>query len=133
MTTSAHVLVIDDDADQLETLCRGLLYLGYRCLPARTEAEALAHLGGPLRAHIDLLLVELSAPGKPGARLVAQVRSACPALPVLVVAGLARSPAAIALAAHGLPILHKPFTPEELGRAMQAALCRRDDPKGDAT
>jgi DNA-binding response OmpR family regulator len=130
MQASARVLVVDDEAGQLETLCRGLLFLGFACLPARTEAEALAELTGSAGERVDLLLADLSAPGKPGARVVDRVLRSRPGLPVLVVSGLARSTEVRALHARGVPILQKPFTPEQLGRAIRMVLT---DTKGRAT
>jgi CheY-like chemotaxis protein len=133
MKTSKRVLVVDDDDDQFQTLCRGLLYLGHTCIMARTAAEALAHLTGPFGCTIDLLLVDLTAPGKPGARLVERARSLKPDLPVVVVRGLVRSPEVIALGARRIPILRNPFTPEQLGRAIQSARTSSNDPEGEET
>jgi len=123
--------VLDDEADQLETLCRGLFLLGIRCLPARTEAEALATLEQASEG-VELLLVDLTAPRKRGARLVERVRALRPELPVLVVAGLALSAEARALKARGVPILRKPFALEELERAIAAAVGRSSQQGGGA-
>lgn len=119
---------MDDDAAQLETLSRGLVYVGLACLSARTAAEAERLLA---ERRVSLLLVDLSAPGKPGARLIAQVRRARPALPVLVVTGLAPSSNVIALEDEGVPILKKPFTPDQLGRAIEAAMAGSTDDDDD--
>jgi DNA-binding NtrC family response regulator len=133
MKASKRVLVVDDDDDQFQTLCRGLLYLGHSCIMARTAAEALAQLTGPFGEDIDVLLADLTAPGKPGARLVERVRSVRPGLPVVVVTGLVRSPEAIALGGRRIPILCKPFSPDQLGRAIEAALTNSNDPEGELT
>ena len=132
MKTSRHILVVDDDEDQLDTLCRGLLYLGHVCVRARSAGEALARLA-PGVPRVDVLLADLSAPGKPGARVVEEATRARPELAVLVVTGLALSPQVLALGARGLPILKKPFTPEALGRAIGTALNRHDNTKGKGT
>lgn len=128
--TNLRVLVVDDDADQLQTLCRGLAYLGLACLPVRTAAEALDELVGPSGERIELVLADLSAPGKPGARLVEQLRRTRPRLPVLVVTGLALSAEVITLADRGVPLLRKPFTPDQLGRAIETALTGGNEPEG---
>jgi CheY-like chemotaxis protein len=133
MKTSQRVLVVDDDDDQLQTLCRGLLYLGHACIIARTAAEALARLTGPFGDEIDLLLADLTSPGKPGAQVVERGRSMRPDLPVVMVTGLVRSSEVIALGAVGIPILRKPFTPDQLGHAIQAALTSSNDPEGEMT
>src|SRR5690242_8843376 len=115
-----RVLVVDDDADQLETLQRGLVYLGHTCVPAATTAAALAQLA--LGKRIDLVLADLSAVAKPGKRVVEHVQALRPGLPILVVTGLVRLPEVIALGAQGIPSLCKPFSPDELGHAIDTAL-----------
>jgi two-component system C4-dicarboxylate transport response regulator DctD len=117
MTARRRVLVVDDDADQLETLCRGLFLVGIECLPARCPADALAQLD-----RVDLLLTDLTRPGKPGAGLIARARAVRPELPVLVITGLALSPEVMALRARGIPILRTPFTADQLGLAIEALL-----------
>ena len=115
-------LVVDSQVDQLQTLCRGLFLLGVQCVPARDTAEAVARLEGPDGALIALLLADLTAPAEPGAELIARARAARPALPVLVITGLALSPEVTAMRAAGIPILRKPFTPDQLGHAIEALL-----------
>jgi CheY-like chemotaxis protein len=127
MKRNLNVLVVDDEEDQLQTLCRGLLYLGHGCIPARSAREALALLAARGEA-IDVLLVDLSAPGKPGAFVIEPALRSRPALVVLVVTGLALS-----TRARGLPVLRKPFTPEQLGHAIRTAMTRDDSPKGEGT
>jgi CheY-like chemotaxis protein len=115
MTARRVALVVDDEADQRETLARGL-----DCVTAGGAAEALAHLEGPGGERIDLLLTDLTMPGRSGAELIERTRLARPGLPVLVITGLALPPEVTALRARGIPILRKPFTPEQLGRAIAA-------------
>jgi DNA-binding response OmpR family regulator len=117
------VLVVDDDADQLETLRRGLFLSGLDCLTARGRAEALSKLERPESERVDLLLTDLTQPGKRGAELVERARAARPGLPVLVITGLALSPEVMALRARGIPVLRKPFTADQLGFAIEALLC----------
>jgi CheY-like chemotaxis protein len=119
MSASKQVLVVADEAHQLQTICRGLVYLGIGCVPAGSADEALAQLAAPTGARIDLLLVDLSSPGPGGAQLVERARALLPALPILGVTGLVLSSEVKALCVHGIPILRKPFTPDELGRAIE--------------
>jgi two-component system, cell cycle sensor histidine kinase and response regulator CckA len=116
-TARRRVLVVDDDADQLETLRRGLFLLGIECLPVRDLAAALEQLD-----RVDLLLTDQTRPGKPGAELIARARAMRPELPVLVITGLALSPEVMALRACGIPILRKPFTADQLGLAIETLL-----------
>jgi len=128
MKARTLVLVVDDEPDQLETLRRGLFLLGLDCLTARGCDEALAQLTGPGGARVGLLLTDLSMPGRSGAELIERARTARPELPVLVVTGLALSPEVMAVRARGIPILRKPFTPDQLGLAIAALLDARQRP-----
>jgi len=125
MTARRLVLVVDDEADQLETLRRGLFLHDIDCLTARSQDGALAHLEPPGGDRIDLLLTDLTKPGKPGAELVERARAARPNLPVLVITGLALLPEVRALRARGIPILRKPFTADQLGHAIETLLAAR--------
>jgi CheY-like chemotaxis protein len=128
-----QILVVDDEADQLETLCRGLFLLGLECVPARCAAEALERLAGADGARVDLLLTDLTMPGWSGAELVERARATRPGLPVLVITGLALSPEVTAMRARGIPILRKPFTPDQLGLAIEAALTASQQTRKGAT
>ena len=120
MTSSRNVLVVDEDLDQLQTLCRGLRCLGFCCIPARTAAEALAHLDGTTGQRVDVVVADVTLPGRPGARLVERALALRPALPVLLLAGLVLPREAQALRDQGLPLLRKPFGLVELGAAVEA-------------
>jgi CheY-like chemotaxis protein len=131
MSASKQVLVVAEDDHQLRTICRGLLYLGVGCVPAGRVDEALAYLLGAQTARIDILLVDLSSPGPGGAQLVERVRELVPGLPILGVTGLVLSSRVRTLAALGIPILRKPFTPEQLGHAIETLSANRR--KGEST
>jgi DNA-binding NtrC family response regulator len=134
METIRDVLVVADQDDQRETLCRGVRYLGMACVSVRTEAEARAVLGGPSGERVDLLLADVTARGASAARLVEDVCARRPDLPVLIVTGLVLSPEAKALRARGVATLRKPFTPQQLGRAIETLPQKRGaNPKGDDT
>ena len=134
MKARTLVLVVDDEADQLETLRRGLFLLGMDCLTARCFAEAVSQLTGPGGERVDLLLTDLSMPGRSGAELIERARATRPELPVLVVTGLALSPEAMAIRARGIPFLRKPFTPDQLGAAIEALLgARQRTNQGEST
>lgn len=113
------MLVVSEDADQLETLCRGLRVLGMSALPARTAAEASSWLEG---GEVELVLADVTYPGAPGLRVVE--RAAMLGLPVLLLVGLVLSPEVRALRVGGLTLLRKPFGPDELARAITAALAK---------
>ena len=116
------VLVVDDEADQRETLRRGLRLLGFDCLTASAADAAAALLESEGGADVDLLLTDLTMPGGSGVALVDRVRVAHPALPVLAITGLGLSPEAIAIRTRRIPLLRKPFTVDQLGAAIDALL-----------
>ncbi|MCC6748852.1 MAG: response regulator [Deltaproteobacteria bacterium] len=122
MQARRQVLLVEDQADQRETLRRGLFLLGLDCVTAGCAAEALAHLQGPAGDRVELLLTDLTLPGTSGAQLIERARATRPGLPVLVITGLALSSEVTALRARGIPILRKPFTPDQLGNAIAAAV-----------
>lgn len=119
------MLIVDDELDQLETLRRGLTLLDLECVTARSAAEALALLHTPLS--IDVLLTDLTMPGRSGAELLDRARSLRPELPALVLTGLVSSPEVKGLQARGIPILRKPFTAERLADAIEALLRSHDE------
>ena len=126
------VLLVVGEACQLQTLRRGLLLLGIDCLTARSAAEALTQLRASDGERIDLLLLDLTIAGTSGAQLIAQARAVRPGLPVLVITGLALSSEVMAIRAGGIPILRKPFTPDQLGLAIETLLtASQDKNKGD--
>jgi CheY-like chemotaxis protein len=120
-----RVLIVDDQADQLATLERGLRLLGFDCVAARGAEEALAEIQRD-GARIDALLTDLTMPGRSGAALVERVAAMRPDLPILVLTGLVSSPEVLALRARGVPILRKPFTAEQL--ALQLLHPSRKEP-----
>ena len=134
MRTRKQILIVDDEADQLQTIRRGLFLLGIDCLTACDCDEALSQLSPSAGERIDLLLTDLTMPGKSGAQLVERARELRPDLPVMVITGLALSSEVMAIRALGIPILRKPFTPEQLGRAIDALLpATQREESGEAT
>jgi two-component system, cell cycle sensor histidine kinase and response regulator CckA len=121
------VLVVDDDAAVRRAVCRMLLASGYAVLEAAHGGEAWAILDAG-RPPVDLVLTDVYMPQMGGPALAARIAAARPALPVLFMTGGADSLAEFAVAAGGSSAarrraaLRKPFTPDELLRAVGAAL-----------
>lgn len=78
------VLVVDDNANQGETLMDLLEELGYRGLHVLSAEEAEKSLE---EHDVDILLVDISLPGKSGMWLLEKVRQALPSVPVVMVTG----------------------------------------------
>ncbi|MBS0374864.1 MAG: response regulator [Proteobacteria bacterium] len=113
MPTVRHVLLVEDHASLRQVLVATLEMLGYRVTAYASGTEALAALEAG--AAPDLLLTDVRMAGVPdGLALATWVRDHRPGTPVLLQTGYTRLPTG------GFPVLQKPFTPEELRRALAA-------------
>jgi len=124
--TAPTVLVVDDEEDLREAMCRMLQRRGFATLAAADPAEAVAICRDPGRS-VDLLLTDLGMPGTSGcmlARLAIEVR---PELRVLYVSGLSREMALDqGLLADEATLVQKPYTAEGLSLAVRRALAAPD-------
>jgi DNA-binding response OmpR family regulator len=115
---SERLLLVDDDADVREIICRVLDELGYVVREASGGAEALTALGDFTP---DLLIVDFAMPNMNGAELVTDARKRNANLKVLFVSGYSDS-AVLDAAVGGALLLRKPFRPAELASAVRNAL-----------
>jgi CheY-like chemotaxis protein len=119
------LLVVEDEPSVLRLTERILTGLKYRVLSARTPIEALraaeTHSG-----EIDLLVTDVIMPEMNGRELAERLLALRPGLKVLYVSGYAAEVISgrVVLDA-GTTLLQKPFTPDELGSSVGAALKRR--------
>jgi len=112
------VLVIDDDANILTFIDRALTQQGHTVLAAEDPDHArfvMAEHG----SNPDLILVDIVLPGSNGLDYARTATAANPALKVVFMTGLVhRSPAVLR---SGLgPVLHKPFSIEELLKTIDS-------------
>ncbi len=116
------VLVVEDEADVRSIVRRQVESLGHRALAAEAATEALLLLQGP--GAPDVLLTDVVlATGVDGIELARQAREARPGLPVIFMSGFTAIPEAQArIRRFGSPLLTKPFTSVQLGRAI-AGVC----------
>jgi two-component system, cell cycle sensor histidine kinase and response regulator CckA len=116
------VLVVED-TESLRDLIRELLEeQGYTVLVARDGEEALA-LAAERAAGIDLLLTDVVMPKLGGGDLAQRMRASRPRIRVLFMSGYTSG----AISRHGAlqegaNLLEKPFTAEQLARAVRLAL-----------
>jgi two-component system, cell cycle sensor histidine kinase and response regulator CckA len=119
-THSGTVLVVDDEGDVRDLVCRMLWSGGYRTLEARAGAEAL-HLVELSEQHLALVITDIVMPGIDGRELGRQLAKRWPQLPVLYISGYHTedifSRGSPSSSAHFLP---KPFTEEQLLATVQA-------------
>ena len=114
----AHtVLVVEADDDVRELVSRMLAAPDRGVLAAANAGEAL-ELASSNR--IDLLLTDVVLPGVSGPRIVKLLRSLLPDLPVVYMSGWFDHPEFPEL--DGETVLRKPFSLQDLTRAVAAAL-----------
>ena len=115
-------LVEDDDAVR-EALADSLAAWGADVTALRTPADLPELLASARRSghRPALLLTDLRLPGGDGLTLAREVHAALGPVPTLVITGNTAPQDMQALAASGLPVLHKPFLSSQL-RAVLVAL-----------
>jgi CheY-like chemotaxis protein len=118
----ARILVVEDDVLLRYALCQRLRTTGHDVAEAATGDEAKIILSS--RAEIDLVVTDMQMPGATdGASLARHIRSAFPALPVIIVSGNASSPAAADAAA----FFRKPYDLDAVSACIATLLPRRSD------
>lgn len=124
----ARILVVEDEFLVAATLCETLQERGHEVLHAANGGAALAALEVQ---QPDLVVTDYRMPRLDGAELVDAIRRdpRWAALPVLMVSAYP-APTAAAMPqpapafSHKQAFIQKPFTPEALGRAVDALLGR---------
>jgi CheY-like chemotaxis protein len=119
-THSGTVLVVDDEGDVRDLVCRMLWSGGYRTLEARGGAEAL-HLVELSQQHLALVITDIVMPGIDGRALGRQLAARWPHIPVLYISGYHNED----IFSRGSPgssahFLSKPFSEEQLLATVQA-------------
>ncbi|PWT99980.1 MAG: hypothetical protein C5B51_26005 [Terriglobia bacterium] len=129
----AVILVVDDEAVVLSTVCSILEYSGFEVLQADSP-EAAFSIAGNERRVIDLLLCDVVMPGMNGPELADRFRLLHPETGVLFMAGLPDTPEiAQRILSRGLAFLPKPFLPATLAEKVRQVLSRGPDKASAAT
>jgi DNA-binding NtrC family response regulator len=120
-----NILIVDDDRVVLSSCKRILESEGYGTSLTSSAKEALQTLEGK---NFDLLLVDVIMPEYDGMYLIGNVRKNRPDLPILVMSGYP-TPETISSGLHmgATHFIAKPFTPDELIRAVHKALGRPEE------
>ncbi len=123
MTASAHILIVDDAFDTREVLRRNLEARGYRTTEAASVEEALKVLE---TVPVQLVITDIRMPGASGMDLLRHVRDNYSAVRVVAITGYPRYDQAVqAMKIGAEEYLVKPFTEEELFRAVDAAFAKQ--------
>ena len=126
-TSSATILLAEDDAIVRESLRLLLESNGYTLIEARDGEEAL-RLFRTHQGTIDLLITDLAMPNMNGRELVKRVKSFRPNLPVMYISGKTSSPLMKQVILHeGANFLSKPFSYKKLVQKVQELLERRTE------
>ncbi len=116
------VLLVEDQADLLRIMRRGLEALGYTVLAAKGGPEALA-LAARHEGTIHLLVADVVMPGMNGRDLAQGLSTTRPEMRVLYVSGYSdQSIVHQGLLSPGLAFLQKPFAPDALARKIREVL-----------
>ena len=115
-----RILIVDDSPETREILERNLRAEGYDVVAADSVAAALRVLD---RTPVDLVITDLRMPGADGLELARHVRHHHRFTGVIVVTGYATVGGAVTAMREGVEdYLAKPFSDEELTRAVRSAL-----------
>lgn len=117
----SHILVVDDEQHQLDTVCRGLFLYGYQCTGVTNVQDALDQLQSNEK-RFNLVLTDLTMPESSGLFLIETIQKLWPGLAIIVITGLAASPEIGVVKDKQIPILQKPFHPDALDRIIKDTL-----------
>ena len=119
----SRILIVDDEPDIRTLLSRYLVGQGYECLVAGDVNEAFQQIqNNPL----DLIITDISMPGKDGIDLLREIKSRDDSLPVMMVTGNNDLASVIgALRTGADDYILKPFNFAELSRGVSNSLKRR--------
>jgi two-component system alkaline phosphatase synthesis response regulator PhoP len=117
-----RILLAEDNKDAADIGTVGLQFLGYEVVVARDGEEAVERA---VSLHPDLIVLDMMMPKMNGFEVASQLRShpATKTIPILAATALAGSEDRQQCLASGCTdYISKPFTPRELGAAIERLL-----------
>ena len=116
----AHLLIVDDDPNTLASLSRAFRLAGHEATVTDSAARALELAKSQ---PFDLILSDVVMPGKDGLTLLAELRSAGVAAPVVMVSGQAHIEMAVRATKLGaVDFLEKPLSTDKLLLTLENVL-----------
>ncbi|HET9427527.1 MAG TPA: response regulator [Allosphingosinicella sp.] len=116
------ILVVDDDPMVRGTIARALAELGYAVAEAADGRQALEAVTDE---RVDLIILDYVMPGMDGAEVAREIARIDPDLPIIFSTGHSALRALRNAAGEDVPVLHKPFTLEELDGLLRERLLER--------
>ncbi|MBW1690665.1 MAG: response regulator [Deltaproteobacteria bacterium] len=115
-----HALVIDDEQIVLDSVSRILTEDAYEVDTSLSGREGLAKA---LEGKYEIVLTDIRMPDIGGMRVLRDVKRAKPSLPVVIITGYATVRSAVqAMKLGAADYLEKPFTPDQLLKAVRSAM-----------
>ena len=114
---SKRVLVVDDDEIICEILSSLLEHMGYQVLRTASADEALK-IWDEESESISYVFTDVMMPGIDGLSLARILRKKTPRIPILLLSGHLNEDSRWIVSEEGFCFLQKPFSLEELQRAM---------------
>lgn len=119
-TTSATILLVDNDDHLLKALATRLSSRGYRCITACTGAQALSLF----KEHdVHMVITDLNMPAGDGVALATEIRQRS-SVPIMFVTGFREAFRRVARSVRDVTILEKPFDPVTLLALVESSLAR---------
>jgi CheY-like chemotaxis protein len=122
-------LVVEDNTEVGEFSTQLLNDLGYYTTLACDGPSALKLLD-ERPGEFDLVFSDVVMPGMDGVTLGREIRRRYPSLPVVLASGYSHILAGEGT--HGFPLLHKPYSVENLSRVLRAVVRRGSPPSANA-
>jgi DNA-binding response OmpR family regulator len=130
MNDSIHILIIEDDEDINNLLCKIVSKSGYTPKPAYSGTEAMIYLDSQ---KWDLVLIDLMLPGLSGEEILKRLRKESN-VPIIVISAKLETQTKInALRTGADDYITKPFDVEEVSARIDSCLRRSNDISGVST
>ncbi|BBD10013.1 ATP-binding protein [Desulfovibrio ferrophilus] len=122
---AGHLLFVEDDEDQYETIPRVLETLGYSVTPARNAAEALEIVAGDPDG-FDLVITDFDMPGLNGLELARRLAYDLPGVPVVMITGRERAVDHASALDNVSRIVLKPYDRNTIAQAIREVLTNHE-------